>query len=107
MSLTVAFVCIVFRVFMAVAATILQPASGLSGLPGYTCPPRGPLAQLGERRLCTAEPGPELPVKTTRRSDAGIDGLQPRLQPPMWSSEPSVASVARVASPQPNHPGSS
>ena len=31
----------------------------------YTCPPRGPLAQLGERRLCTAEVRGSTPLRST------------------------------------------
>ena len=48
-------------------ATPLQPFYDRSGLPSltrYTCPLRGPLAQLGERRLCTAGPGRESPLMT-------------------------------------------
>ena len=61
------------------SATIPQPKSpylvgptGLSGLARYTCPPRGPLAQLGERRPCTAWPDRKPPLKTQetkRRKD--------------------------------------
>ena len=41
----------------------LEPGSG--SLTRYTCPPRGPLAQLGERRLCTAEVRGSTPLRST------------------------------------------
>jgi len=50
----VCIVCIVFSVFAgAASATMLQPGPRSAGsfvISRYTSPPRGPLAQLGERR---------------------------------------------------------
>ena len=40
--------------------------TGRSGPTRYTCSPRGPLAQLGERRLCTAEVRGSTPLRSTK-----------------------------------------
>ena len=50
------------------SATLLQPFACLLTVfcgSRYTSPPRGPLAQLGERRLCTAEVTGSSPVRST------------------------------------------
>jgi hypothetical protein len=77
--LAIAFVSIVFTVFSgAQRAPCRQPRcnpqpscsspthlrQGLPDVPGHTRPPRGPIAHLGERRLCTARPSHEPPLKT-------------------------------------------
>ena len=43
-----------------------------SGPAGYTGRPRGPLAQLGERRLCTAEVRGSTPLRSTKTRRAQL-----------------------------------
>jgi len=80
--------CTVSRVFVR----LLQPirnrdpgshrtSSGSSELPRYACPPRGPLAQLGERRPCTAEIR-SAPLKTQETKRHGNRAVCYPLQPP-------------------------
>ena len=87
--------------FGPASATISQPrSSSLEGprllrwLTRYNGALRGPLAQLGERRLCTESPARTLPSRRKRRRDAEIGHLQPWLQP---GPSASVASVSWVS----------
>ena len=41
------------------------PDAGFPDLTRYTWPPHGPLAQMGERRLCTAEVRGSTPLRST------------------------------------------
>ena len=81
------------------SATRGNPSTRESGLPElarYTCPPRGPLAQLGERRPCTAR-GQSLPSRRKRRSDAGIGRSATPQQPPR--PRVGVSSFCRIGLP--------
>jgi hypothetical protein len=72
-TLDIAFVRIVFRVFhgtgsAAPSATVAATRATVSRLTGdhaLYLRPRGPLAQLGERRLCTAEVADSNPTRST------------------------------------------
>ena len=74
--------------------------AGPSGLPCHTTPPRGPLAQLGARRPCTARPSHEPPFRTqeTKRRTATPAAIRPQstLQP-ATCARCFVASVSSVA----------
>jgi hypothetical protein len=64
----------------------------------YTCPPREPLAQLGERRLCTACPTRTLPLKTQESATHGSAVCSHVCNPDGWLAvRASVASVSSVA----------
>ena len=51
----------------------------------YTGPPRGPLAQLGERRLCTAEVRGSTPLRSTSPSMLGRESAMCRESRSVWS----------------------
>ena len=75
-------------------------ATGLARRPPlsrYTCPPRGPLAQLGERRPCTAEVRSVSPQDARDEATQESGGLLPPQQPPR--PRVGVSSFCRIGLP--------
>ncbi len=71
------------RVGDSETVTQTSPRESVRHLPTrHACPLCGPLAQLGEGRLCTDRPERVLRLKTHRMQHAAAGRLQPEPQPP-------------------------